>query len=663
MKRTLFTLLSLLIAWPSLAVNYYLDSRKGNDKASGRAPHKAWRSLERLEAIRFEAGDSILLRRGSIWQTTEPLRLAGSGREGIPIVLSAYGEGHRPILAGNGFTGSGVVALCNQSWWTISELELTNWADEAGDRRGVEIHGENGGLLQGIHIVDMEIHHIKGIAGNGSKEKRTAGVEFLVRDDSSCPTRFDDISVERCHIHHIDNQGIVLNNKPFEQKHSPGDATWADRMFTRLVVRDNVIHDISKNAMIIRMADEGVVEHNICFLTARISHGGNTIFSRNVRGTLFQYNEGFLNISPYHDGSFYDADINSPSTTWRYSYSHDNAHGLFWLCTGARDVDIKVYDNVSENDRGYLVYPCYDFTEVDVYRNLFYVAPYTYPYFFRIAHNRDQLHFTLTDNILINESDSLTYQYPHEAKSRSQCSHHLVARNQFLGKPLRGDYRSEEVDPAPFKPFHRGFLYATPLDKLVGNRFVRFEAQQPEADVVGTIADQPVYRFELEREIARHRWLGAGCSPKEAERVAYERAVATLTLIKVQLAEMAARGMEEAAVATDLERLRAMENAFRRTTNREEVMWFGPRELKEGYFWDLFFARAQEELRKRMALEPDFQFSEQQLHDYWQAATDRADTWHKRGYLHSRKAVRAILVGQRYDALFAERAKAAEVKL
>ena len=50
----------------------------------------------------------------------------GSGAEGRPVVLSAYGEGALPLIAGQGFTGAGVVSLRNQSHWVISDLELTN---------------------------------------------------------------------------------------------------------------------------------------------------------------------------------------------------------------------------------------------------------------------------------------------------------------------------------------------------------------------------------------------------------------------------------------------------------------------------------------------------------------------------------------------------------
>ena len=214
-------LLFCLLGGTATATTYYVDAQKGRDHFEGTSPKKAWRSLEKVTETTFEPGDSILFCRGSVWAAYDAVRPKGSGRAGQPIVISAYGEGARPIIAGQGFVGGGVISLKNQSYWVISNLELTNWATEAGDRRGVEVKGANGGLLRGIHILDMEIHHIKGIVGQGRKEKRTAGVEFIVTHDKMKPTRFDDLRVERCHIHHIENQGIVLNNEVFEMEFYP----------------------------------------------------------------------------------------------------------------------------------------------------------------------------------------------------------------------------------------------------------------------------------------------------------------------------------------------------------------------------------------------------------------------------------------------------------
>ena len=649
-----------LVVGISHATNYYVDSRNGSDRNAGTSSAKPWRTIAKVNEMNFQAGDSILFGRGAMWVTGEALRPQGSGVKGNPIVISAYGEGALPLIAGDGFVGSGVVSLYNQSHWVISNLELTNWAETPGDRRGVEVKGANGGLLQGIHLKNLVIHHIKGIVGQDTKAKRTSGVAFVVTHDQKRATRFDDLLVEGCHLYAIENQGIVLNNEVFEKVHYPGDETWKDRMFTGVVIRNNVIHDISKNAMIIRMTENGVVEHNVCFRTAFMEHGGNTIFSRNVRGTVFQYNEGFLNRSPDHDGSLYDPDINSPKTVWRYSYSHDNSQGMVWFCTDRRDDGILVYNNVSEDDHGFLVYFNYSFKEAKVFSNLFYAGPSVRPYFLRVNKKNCHEFYSCSGNMVWNDSPALTFEYPYKGNVNTK-SKREVKNNLFLGNPVQGEFRNEPVDWTRFRRFHRGFLRANMLDTLVGNRIQLFEpGQTPMGEVIGKVNGVPVYRHELERELAYCRWEFAGKKGKNARRALYRQAIDRVVLMKVQVEEMSRRKMPEAAAAMDIERLRQMENEFRKSTSVRDVMWFGPQQYDAGTFWSFFWAGAQEELRKRM-VENTLSMTTEELKIHFEKGGEPA--WPKRGFDYALKAIRTSLLDKKYSEYFAEKAARATVEI
>ncbi|MCK4746431.1 MAG: hypothetical protein KAT15_05325, partial [Bacteroidales bacterium] len=322
------------------ASTWYVDAKDGNDTFSGLSPDSAWNSLGKINSIVFQRGDTILFRTGCYW--TGQLSPQGSGEMGGPIVIDKYGTESLPVINGNGMTGEGVVRLFNQSFWEINSLEITNNAAQQGDRRGVEIKASDYGLVQHIYLRNLHIHHIMGLEGHNNIHKRTAGIYFACVSDDLKPTRFDDILVEGCEIHHIYNQGIVTNSESGLGDY-PGTGSFHDKKFTNLRIRKNTIHHISKNAMIIRLCDSTcVVEYNVCYETAlsetaltgkpvdpRRRHG-NTIFSRSCNGTVFQFNEGYLNRGEAYDGSFYDADLSSPNCVFQYSYSHDNAHGLFW---------------------------------------------------------------------------------------------------------------------------------------------------------------------------------------------------------------------------------------------------------------------------------------------------------------------------------------------
>ena len=115
---------------------YYVDSEKGLDRNKGTSPEKAWKSLDRVNAASFAAGDSILLKRGGVFPGA--LAPKGSGAEGRPILLGSYGEGPRPIVSAPA-DGSkkAAIALFNQEYWKIEGLETVG-----GNSRGIYVSGK-----------------------------------------------------------------------------------------------------------------------------------------------------------------------------------------------------------------------------------------------------------------------------------------------------------------------------------------------------------------------------------------------------------------------------------------------------------------------------------------------------------------------------------------
>ena len=292
------------------ATTYHVDSSTGADGQSGTSPEAAWQTLAKVNATTFEPGDRIRFAAGSRWEGK--LKPKGSGAPGKAIAIGKYGDGAKPVIHAAGAPGEGVLYLHNQQYWEISDLEITNDARKGGDRRGVMVTAENFGTVHQIHLKNLHIHHIKGIVGQSSIEaKNTGAIGIFIEDDSRKNTRYDDVLIEGCRIETIDNTGIFTSVRA-GGSNTPGQANWNRRRITNLRVRHNRINDIAKNAMIIRLADGGVIEHNVCWDTAHRARTGNTIFSRSSRGTIFQFNEGYLNRSRDYDGSLYDADLESP---------------------------------------------------------------------------------------------------------------------------------------------------------------------------------------------------------------------------------------------------------------------------------------------------------------------------------------------------------------
>jgi acetyl esterase/lipase len=357
-------LVSLGLHQPLLsAADYFVDSSGGNDANSGTTSNAAWQSLSKVNATTFSPGDVIRFKAGGSW--TGSLNPKGSGAPGNPIIIDQYGTGGKPLIDGNGVngtgtTGGGAVYLFNQEYWEINNLEVINDAASDGERRGIHIAAANYGTVDHIHIKNCYVHNIRGRLSTTDGDliaKRTGGIIVETITDSSTPTRFNDVLIEGNTITTVRNQGIVAAGNRSGQSDYPLTPAWNTRRASNLIIRGNTISDVTKNALILRLADSTcLVEWNVCFNTATLDTG-NTMFTAACDGVVFQFNEGYENhAGPLgdHDGSLYDADLRSTSITFQYSYSHDNAHGLFWNYPSASgpNSNIIVRYNISRNDRG-----------------------------------------------------------------------------------------------------------------------------------------------------------------------------------------------------------------------------------------------------------------------------------------------------------------------
>lgn len=438
----LATALLLAIAFSSArAAVFCVDSTAGSDSNAG-SESAPWKTLSKVNTTVFKPGDRLLFRSGRAW--TGQLNPKGSGMAGNPIIIDRYGSGPKPVINGNGSTGWGTVYLFNQEYWEINNLEITNDAAEGGDRRGVYLSASNyvGTVVDHLYVRNCHIHHIKGLVHQTSDSaKRTGGVILEVIDDTPVPTRFNDIRIENCVISTVDNIGIALNNKVSVGDY-PGTPAWEARKFTGVLIRGNSINDVAKNAMIIRMTDEtGLVERNVCWDTAYRAFTGNTIFSRSARGTVFQYNEGYLNrageLDPTKtaDGSLYDADIQSPGCVFQYSYSHDNAHGLYWQCTHAADSNVIVRYNISQNDKGIIFCMNYDAVSTYVYNNTVFIGKHRSPKIIDERRNGIKSYW-FYNNVIYNESPTAAYSW-------------FNANRTFHGNVFYGEHPAgEPADPA-----------------------------------------------------------------------------------------------------------------------------------------------------------------------------------------------------------------------
>ncbi len=147
-KLTLIALLSAPMA-TAQADTYYVDPTGGDDAKVGTSPDAPWRSLEKINATRFQPGDRILLKAGGTWNGR--LHPQGSGTAKDPIVIDRYGKGERPAIHSGGLAG-GAVRLDDQQHWAVRNLEVTNRGSEERRKMGIQVRNNSVGTLYGIEV-------------------------------------------------------------------------------------------------------------------------------------------------------------------------------------------------------------------------------------------------------------------------------------------------------------------------------------------------------------------------------------------------------------------------------------------------------------------------------------------------------------------------------
>jgi parallel beta-helix repeat protein len=88
---------SLFIVKIAGAATYYVDATSGIDTNNGLSTDAAWKTINKVSTSSFNAGDSILFKRGETWR--EQLAIPSSGTSGHPITFGAYGHGAKPTIS------------------------------------------------------------------------------------------------------------------------------------------------------------------------------------------------------------------------------------------------------------------------------------------------------------------------------------------------------------------------------------------------------------------------------------------------------------------------------------------------------------------------------------------------------------------------------------
>jgi hypothetical protein len=369
MPRLMVLLFACLLE--ASGAQYYVDSQAGDDANPGTSRRKPWRSLDKVNAVRFQPGDKMLFRAGSRW--TGQLRITAQGAPGLPVTFQAYGRGPRPRLDALG-QFEDTLLLSNAQHVVLSYFELTNRRTNDSEtnrpvRRAVHILGDNAGTLTNIVVSGLYIHDVHGT----QKRKDNGGIIFTTRGER-IPTRFDGLRIERNILWQVDRSGIVA------QSYHARRTRWFPS--SRVVIRDNWLGDIGGDGITPWATDGCLVEHNVLQgANERAGTYNAGIWPWSTDNTVLRLN-CVSGVKTLMDGQGFDSDYNCHNTVIEYNLSYDNQGGFLLICTPGNlnqkencgNVATIVRYNISRND-GARIFHVSAAEQTLIYSNAIYTAP------------------------------------------------------------------------------------------------------------------------------------------------------------------------------------------------------------------------------------------------------------------------------------------------
>jgi hypothetical protein len=318
---------------------YYVSSSSGSDSNSGCSSSAAWASLTNVNDTTFAAGAEILFQDGGSWTGT--LHPLGSGTSGSPIVVSNYGSGSAPIIAGGGATNA--VYLDDQQYITIENLEITNTASSATERSGIEVENDTSGILDGIDIVDNYIHNVLGYwsTAEGVQPTNSSAIAFNL-SDSYATNGWNGVLIEGNTLTNDDAGGIYLGSLAGEGH---------DIYTSNVVIEDNTLTNMGGNDVVCIYCDAPVVQYNVATDNGYRYSGAGFWMALNTDG-VWQNNDISDQWRELWDGEAFDIDHDNNGVTLQYNYTHDNPFGSMEFCCSSTfgGENSVIRDNISQND-------------------------------------------------------------------------------------------------------------------------------------------------------------------------------------------------------------------------------------------------------------------------------------------------------------------------
>ena len=374
---------------------YYVSSVSGAEGNDGTSESAPFASLLKINEIELQPGDRVLLERGSVF-VDEYLHVKGSGAEGSPIIIDAYGDENLPLpliqTNGNGVWHqdygkradnvnhqikgdvSSCILLFDVEYIEISNIAMTNEGNFAAgevyntarrmDRTGVAGVAQNKGTLDHIYLRNLDIRNVQGNVYN--KHMCNGGIYFVCHYAGAGKpvARYNDVLIEGCRLDEVNRWGIAVGYTAYWDGIPYAMVIPEESILTNgssnVVIRGNYLTNIGGDGITTMYCYKPLIEYNVLDgyaqdITDSVyqypeNRGGKVaagIWPWMCKTPIFQYNECYT--STYNqDGQAWDADYGD-NCVYQYNYSCNNAGGTIMFC-GTYACNTVFRYNISQDD-------------------------------------------------------------------------------------------------------------------------------------------------------------------------------------------------------------------------------------------------------------------------------------------------------------------------
>ncbi len=349
--RTFFIFLVLnIICYNNIfSENYFVDSQVGKDSNNGVSQASPWKSFINLKNLKLQAGDSVLLKRGSTFYHS--LEIIAQGTEDNPVYCGSYGDEslNLPVINGEGKKRYALL-IKNSSHCLITNWEITNQGEQReAFRVGVYILAEDYGESRNITLQNLLVRNV-----NGSlvKNEGGGGGIFWENKGEKIKSRFIGLTINNCKIYNSGRNGIYSSGYA-------GRNNWFPSL--GVVISHNLIEGVPGDGIVPIGCDGALIEYNVmrnCPDVLSADEAAAGIWPWSCDNTVIQFNEVSGHNAKW-DGQGFDADYNCRNTIIQYNYSHDNAGGFLLVCNDGNSLgkpwnkgtlNTTVRYNISVND-------------------------------------------------------------------------------------------------------------------------------------------------------------------------------------------------------------------------------------------------------------------------------------------------------------------------